>query len=359
MVEGYTRVKMSRKVFVGMSGGVDSSLAAALLKEQGYDVTGIFMKNWTRDLPGFVCGWEKDFKDAKTVAVQLDIPLLTLDFEKQYRARVVDYMLNAYKLGLTPNPDIMCNQEIKFKLFLNAALDMGADLIATGHYARISGGDLLTGVDNNKDQSYFLYRVSKEALSKTLFPLGNIKKAEVRQMAAKRGLYTANKPDSQGICFVGEVGIKQFILSELGVQPGGDVIDQNGRRVGQHDGAIFYTIGQRHGLNVGGGLPFYVTHKDMVKNIVYVTTDLNDAKLWSNRVILTNTHWINLKPKAKTVYSVKCRYRSAASKCQLKLKDNSAELDLEEEVRAVSPGQSAVIYSGDVCLGGGIIQSAA
>jgi tRNA-specific 2-thiouridylase len=349
---------MSQKIFVGMSGGVDSSLAAALLKRQGYDVTGVFMKNWTRDLPGFVCGWETDYKDAKTVAVQLDIPLLTLDFERQYRSKVVDYMLEGYKRGLTPNPDIMCNQEVKFKLFLDTSLSMGADLIATGHYARVTNAQLLTASDESKDQSYFLYRISNTALKSTLFPLGGMKKTQVRIEADKLGLATANKPDSQGICFVGEVGIKQFILSELGPQPAGDIIDQNGQKVGSHDGAIFYTVGQRHGLNVGGGLPFYVTHKDMKHNRVYVTTDLNDPKLWSKHIKLTLTHWINDPPKPNADYLVKCRYRSAPNKCRVRIKSDTAELELYEEVRAVTPGQSAVIYDQDICLGGGIIQSA-
>ena len=226
-------------VYVGMSGGVDSSVTAALLLEQGYRVTGVYMKNWSKDLPGFDCPWKEDYQDAKRVAVQLNIPFKLFDFETEYRDKVVQYMLDGYKSGITPNPDIMCNQEVKFKLFLDAALEDGADMIATGHYARIHDGALLTGKDTNKDQSYFLYRVTEEALRKTLMPIGEFSKPEVRNMAEKRGLATAAKKDSQGICFVGKVGIKDFLLHELGEQPNGNIIEQNGAVVGEHDGAIF------------------------------------------------------------------------------------------------------------------------
>ncbi len=347
---------MARKVFVGMSGGVDSSLSAALLKEQGYDVVGVYMKNWTRDLPGFVCPWKEDYRDAKTVAVQLGIPFKVFDFETEYRQAVVDYMIDGYKQGLTPNPDIMCNQEIKFKLFLETALKQGADMIATGHYVRTKDGRLYKGKDDNKDQSYFLYRVSADALKHTLFPVGELSKDRVRAEAAQRQLITATKRDSQGICFVGEVGIKQFLLNELGEQLPGKIIDQSGREVGVHDGAIFYTIGQRHGLNVGGGLPYYVIDKNMHKNIVYVTTDINDVKLWSSKVDLVNPWWINAPPETGKNYLVKTRYRSTSVESTvLSLTNNSLSIHLSEEVRAVSPGQSAVIYDQDQVLGGGII----
>src|SRR5579884_317661 len=263
---------MSKKVYVGMSGGVDSSVTAALLKEQGYDVTGVYMKNWSQDLPGLICPWQEDYQDAKRVAVQLGIDFKMYDFETDYRHKVVDYMVSEYQSGRTPNPDIMCNQEVKFKLFLQTALDDGADLIATGHYARIKDGRLFAGLDKGKDQSYFLYRVTATALGRSLMPIGELQKTEVRRLAKKLGLATADKKDSQGICFVGKVGIKDFLLHELGPQPAGPIIDQSGREIGRHDGAIFYTLGQRHGLNVGGGLPYYVTHKDMGTNTVYVTT---------------------------------------------------------------------------------------
>src|SRR3989344_4537515 len=241
---------MAKKVYVGLSGGVDSSVTAALLKEQGYDVTGVFMKNWTKDLPGFPCPWKDDYQDAKRVAVQLDIPFKVYDFQTKYKQLVVDYMIDEYKAGRTPNPDIVYNQEVKFKLFLNAALKDGADLIATGHYARVNKIRgrvfyLQTAKDKDKDQTYFLYRVSEEALSKSLFPIGEFTdKKQVRAFAKKFGLVTAAKKDSQGICFVGQVGIKEFQSQYVKTKPG-KIIDESGKIIGQHDGAIFYTIGQR------------------------------------------------------------------------------------------------------------------
>ncbi len=342
---------MAKKVYVGMSGGVDSSVTAALLKEQGYDVTGVYMKNWSQDLPGFTCPWKEDYQDAKRVAVQLGIGFKLYDFEKQYRHKVVDYMITEYQAGRTPNPDIMCNQEVKFKLFLNAALEDGADLIATGHYSRIKDGQLLTGLDDNKDQSYFLYRVTEDALRKSLMPIGELKKPEVRKLAKKLGLATAEKKDSQGICFVGKVGIKEFLLSQLGPQLAGPIVDQNGHEIGQHDGAIFYTIGQRHGLDVGGGLPYYVSRKDMKTNTVYVTTDLNDTNLWTSATTLEDIHWINGKPDEKKKYQARLRYRGPLVECEIKGK----KLILAEEQRGIAAGQSAVIYDGNHVLGGGII----
>ncbi len=284
-----------KTVYVGMSGGVDSSVTAALLKEEGYHVIGVYMKNWTKDLPGFECPWKEDFQDAKRVAVQLGIDFKVFDFEEQYKHKVVDYMIAEYKAGRTPNPDIMCNQEIKFKLFLETALEDGADLVATGHYARVKDGKLLKAKDDNKDQTYFLYRITEEALNKTLFPLGDYTKPEVRELAQKFGLVTATKKESMGICFVGKVGIKEFLSQYVETTPG-TILDDKGQVVGEHDGAIFYTIGQRHGLNVGGGLPYYVIGKDMDKNEVYVTTDLNDKRLWSKELRLTDIHWINGVP---------------------------------------------------------------
>lgn len=349
-----------KTVFVGMSGGVDSSLTAALLKEQGYNVVGIYMKNWTQDLPGFACPWREDFQDAKRVAVKLGIEFDVFDFETQYRERVVDYMIEEYKAGRTPNPDIMCNQEIKFKLFLDAAVERGADMIAMGHYARIvqgSAGDseLRVAANVEKDQTYFLYRVTEPALARTLFPIGEFRsKAEVRQAARDRNIDTADKKDSQGICFVGKVGIKDFLKNYVQTKPG-PIVDEHGREIGEHEGAIFYTIGQRHGLDVGGGLPYYVTHKDMDTNKVFVTTDLQSAELWSAAIVLRDSHWINDLPEPSKTYKVRTRYRGPLVDCTIVNDQDLARIELKDQQRAIAVGQSAVVYDGDRVVGGGII----
>lgn len=367
------------KVFMGMSGGVDSSVAAALLVEQGYNVTGVYMKNWAEDLPGMHCPWSEDVADAKRVAVGLGIDFRVIDFQAEYKQYVVDYMVREYQAGRTPNPDVMCNQEMKFGLFWRAAMEAGADFIATGHYARTAFADsegvghvarfasenfsattppcatrsaqLLRARDANKDQTYFLYRVSGEALSRTLFPLGDYTKDEVRRMAKERGLWTADKKESMGICFVGQVGIREFLSEYVEAQPG-DIIDkQTGKVVGRHDGAIFYTLGQRHGLNVGGGLPYYVVGKDMSKNEVYVSRSLDDENLWRTHITLTDEHWINRQPSDGAKVQARLRHRGALIDAIY----SAGTLQLASPERAVSPGQSAVIYDGEVCLGGGVV----
>ncbi len=347
---------MSKIVYVGLSGGVDSSLTAALLKKEGFKVVGVYMKNWTKDILGYECPWKEDYRDAKRVAVNLDIPFKVFDFEKQYRKKVVDYMIEAYKAGLTPNPDIMCNQEIKFKLFLDTAISQGADLVATGHYARIKNNHLMMAKDQNKDQTYFLYRMSQEALSKSLMPIGDYLKKDVRKLAQEYNLPTYNKKDSQGICFVGEVGIKDFLISELGDQEEGPIIDQEGQVVGQHEGAIFYTIGQRHGLKVASGLPYYVIRKDVSENIVYVTNKLDDQKLWSDQLNLENYYetYSNYDVSNKLI-DVRIRHRAPLVKCYLEINKTKATVKLQEPLKATSPGQSAIFYDQGYCIGGGII----
>lgn len=339
-----------KTVFVGLSGGVDSSVSAMLLKREGYDVVGVYMKNWSQSLPGFNCPWREDYQDAKRVAVQLGIKFTVFDFEKDYKQKVVDYMISEYKLGNTPNPDIMCNQEIKFKLFLDTSLEAGADYVATGHYAKTDGGRLFQAKDELKDQTYFLYRVDRKALAKTIFPLGDLYKKQVRELAIKKNLVTSTKKESMGICFIGKVGIKDFLRQYVSVTPG-PIIDANGITIGSHDGAIFYTIGQRHGLDVGGGLPYYVTGKNMVTNTVYVTSKIDDERLWSISVSLTNTHWINKSPKHNVEYMARTRHRGQL----LPATYVKNSIIFKDPVKALNPGQSVVLYENCEVLGGGII----
>lgn len=343
------------KVYVGMSGGVDSSLAAALLVEQGYDITGVYMKNWTRDLPGMQCPWAQDLADAKRVAVQLNVPFKVFDFQQEYKNLVVDYMIHEYSAGRTPNPDIMCNQEVKFKLFLDAALADGADMIATGHYAKVENGHLMKSVDKNKDQTYFLYRITETALQRTLFPIGDfISKNAVRSAAEERDLKTAAKRDSQGICFVGSVGIREFLSQFVETKPGPIVERDSNKIIGQHDGAIFYTFGQRHGLNIGGGLPYYVVGKDMDKNEVYVSTNLNDSHFWVSKIELTNIHWINQPPEIGRTYQIRVRHRAPLVDAEL-INNNTVKVSQPE--RAIAAGQSIVFYKDNMVLGGGIVSA--
>ncbi len=348
-------------VFVGMSGGVDSSVSAALLKDAGYNVVGVYMKNWSKDLPGMKCPWADDLADAKRVAVKLGIDFKVFDFEKDYKQKVVDYMLEEFKRGRTPNPDIMCNQEIKFKLFYDVAREQGADLIATGHYAKNDGKNLLRAVDENKDQTYFLCRISEDAIEHTIFPLGDMLKPDVKKLAEKYGLHNAYKKESMGVCFVGDVGIRDFLREYIDEEPGEIRDAETDNVLGYHEGAIFYTIGQRHGLNVGGGIPYYVVKKDIAKNIVYVSQNLNNEELWTKSLKLTE---MILRGDVPEIVFVRLRHRAELIPAMLKLgNDDTAELKFTEEIKAPAAGQSAVIYTGDakdsskarVCAGGGII----
>lgn len=384
---------MNKRVYLGMSGGVDSSVSALLLKDQGYDVTGVYMKNWSEDLPGMKCPWAEDLADAKRVAVQLDLDFEVWDFEKDYKAKVVDYMLAEFKKGRTPNPDVMCNELIKFKLFYDWAMERGADFIATGHYARTSSPqpsvknagatsvdktsvdaptasvDLLKAVDANKDQTYFLYRMSDAATAKALFPIGGMKKPAVKQLAMEHGLDVATKKESMGICFVGEVGMKDFLARYIDAKSGEIREQETGQVLGYHDGAIFYTIGQRHGLYIGGGLPYYVVGKDLEQNLVFVSRNLNHESLWATELPLENLHLrgectledlIALSDPDSTSpenrLQVRLRHRAPLIDCQISsTAPDRATLRFAQPIKRPAPGQSAVLYSGDICLGGGII----
>ncbi len=345
---------IAMKIYVGMSGGVDSSLTAALLKEQGHQVTGVYMKNWAEEWSIFDCPWADDLEDASKVAEQLGIPFKVFDLRQQYHDTVVSYMLAEYQAGRTPNPDVMCNQEMKFGVFMDLAFEDGAEAIATGHYARVKEGKLYAGLDTNKDQSYFLYRVRPEILTKVFMPIGEYKKPVVRQMAAERGLITAHKKDSQGICFIGKVDMKDFLRQYIQAEPG-EVIDEHGKVVGYHQGAVFYTIGQRSGMGVGGGKPYYVTGKDMAKNQVFVTTDKEDKDLWAVTITIDQLHWLTEKPAAGQKYQVRPRYRSPLMSAEIAIEDERAQIKLDKPARAIAEGQSVVVYDGDLVVGGGII----
>ncbi|MBQ6486625.1 tRNA 2-thiouridine(34) synthase MnmA [Candidatus Saccharibacteria bacterium] len=368
--ETVSKKNVVKTVFVGMSGGVDSSVSALLLKEQGYHVVGVYMKNWSKDLPGMKCPWAEDLADAKRVATKLGIDFMIFDFENEYKQKVVNYMLDEFKKGNTPNPDIMCNQEIKFKLFYDIAREKGADFIATGHYAKTDNDKLLKATDENKDQTYFLYRIEKDAIAHTIFPIGDMLKPDVKKLAAKKGLDNAYKKESMGVCFVGDVGMKDFLKEYLKstedrkkfLKPGKIIDRETKEAVGFHDGAIFYTIGQRHGLNVGGGLPYYVVGKDMKKNEVYVSKNLNDENLWTKTLELKDVI-LREKPTENMEVEVRLRHRAKLEKAILKnIKGNfengtaTLTLEFENEIKRTASGQSAVIYKNEICLGGGILK---
>lgn len=340
------------KVFLGMSGGVDSAVSAYLLQSQGHEVIGVYMKNWSKNLPGMKCPWAEDLADAKRVAVKLGIDFRVFDFEAEYKQKVVDYMLAEYQKGNTPNPDIMCNQEIKFKLFAETAFEQGAEAIATGHYAKTRGCDLIMAADANKDQTYFLYRIAPEVIKRTIFPVGDMQKTEVKALAEQIGLAVAHKPESMGVCFVGEANMRDFLAEFIETKPGEIRELETDELLGHHDGAIFYTIGQRHGLRLTTGLPFYVVRKDMDKNIVYVSRNLNSLSLWTNEVKLRD---VILRRDINGSKPLRARVRHRAPLVDAKFDSVTDILTFADEQKSLTPGQSVVFYQDDICLGGGII----
>ncbi|CAM3941151.1 tRNA 2-thiouridine(34) synthase MnmA [Lederbergia lenta] len=349
------------RVVVGMSGGVDSSVAALLLKEQGYDVIGIFMKNWDDTDENGVCTATEDYNDVIRVCNQIGIPYYAVNFEKQYWDKVFTYFLDEYKAGRTPNPDVMCNKEIKFKAFLEHALKLGADYLATGHYARVEhredGVKMLRGVDNNKDQTYFLNQLTETQLEKVMFPLGAIDKTQVREIAKEAGLATAAKKDSTGICFIGERNFKEFLSGYLPAQKG-KMETLAGEKMGNHDGLMYYTIGQRHGLGIGGaGDPWFVVGKDLKKNVLYVEQGFDHPSLYSDSIKAVNISWVSNEAKSQEfTCTAKFRYRQPDEEVTVKVLPNGeVNVLFARPVRAVTPGQAVVFYDGDDCLGGGTI----
>ncbi|SFU59697.1 tRNA (5-methylaminomethyl-2-thiouridylate)-methyltransferase [Nitrosomonas eutropha] len=353
------------RVVVGMSGGVDSSVAALLLKQQGYDVMGLFMKNWEGDDTDEYCSSRQDFLDAASVADILDIPLEVVNFSAEYRERVFSLFLAEYQAGRTPNPDVLCNSEIKFKAFLDHALALGADWIATGHYAQaheINGQfQLLKGEDGNKDQSYFLYRLNQQQLSRTIFPIGHLYKREVRKIALEHRLPNSTKKDSTGICFIGERPFREFLNRYLPVNPG-EIHTLDGQIVGEHQGLMYYTIGQRQGLGIGGTRagneqPWFVSEKDMQANVLYVVQGHDHPALLRSSLTAVDLSWISgASPHQSWVYAAKIRYRQTDAPCAItRLEHDSCQIGFAAPQWGVTPGQSVVIYESKVCLGGGII----
>lgn len=390
-------------IAVAMSGGVDSSVSAALLKERGFGVVGFFMKNFgdTFGLKVSECPWLQDREDAMRVASKLDIPFHTLDFEEEYKQQVLNYFFREYRAGRTPNPDVICNSQIKFGVFLDKALELGADKIATGHYARLAyspssprrgrgGGvrdtnmrcyvpqpsplpslprntrdrllngegtwSLLKGVDLNKDQTYFLYRLNQKQLSKAMFPVGEYTKPEVRELAKKFGLPNHDKRDSQGVCFIGHVDLRKFLSQKIKDKPG-DIVAASGKNVGEHQGLFWYTVGQRKGINVGGTGPYYVVEKDFSANRLVVTNDAKDERLYASKAVIDDVSWVfGHAPDLSKTYECRVRYREKLTDCTVKaLKGGQYEIMFKEPQRAVASGQSVVVYDRDVCLGGGIV----
>lgn len=356
----------SAHVIIGLSGGVDSSVAAYLLKQAGHHVEAVFMKNWEEeDATGF-CPAEADFKEAQAVCDLLDIPLTLVNFSSEYWERVFTYFLEEYQAGRTPNPDILCNKEIKFSAFLDYAKNKGADFIATGHYARIQSINhqtcLLKGKDPGKDQSYFLHALSNQQLTQSLFPIGHLQKPAVRALAKEIGLANHNKKDSTGICFIGERKFNTFLNAYLPAKPGLiETID--GEPLGEHAGLMFYTIGQRQGLNIGGKrnkaeLPWYVANKDIARNVLQVVQGDQHPALFKTSLTLSHLHWINeVPPDSNVLLTAKIRYRQTDQPCRLHLlNEHQARATFDQPQRAITPGQAIVFYHDDICLGGGIIE---
>ncbi|MDF2558376.1 MAG: mnmA [Bacillales bacterium] len=356
------------KVVVGMSGGVDSSVAAYLLKKQGYEVVGIFMKNWDdTDETGF-CTATEDFEDVIAVCEHLDIPYYAVNFEKEYWNKVFTYFLDEYKAGRTPNPDVMCNKEIKFKAFLEHAMKLGADYLATGHYARVAFEDgeykMLRGLDENKDQTYFLNQLTQKQLSKVLFPIGDYNKSEIRKIAEEAELPTAKKKDSTGICFIGEKNFKEFLSQYLPAKKG-EMRTMDGKLMGTHDGLMYYTIGQRGGLGIGGQKdaenndPWFVVGKDLEKNVLLVEQGFHHETLYSTSLEAILINWIpTQKPDGKMKCTAKFRYRQKDSGVTIEwIGEDRIRVEFDEPVRANTPGQAVVFYEGEVCLGGGTIDT--
>ncbi|OGY78972.1 MAG: tRNA 2-thiouridine(34) synthase MnmA [Candidatus Kerfeldbacteria bacterium RIFCSPHIGHO2_02_FULL_42_14] len=364
-----------KKVIVAMSGGVDSSVAALLLQQQGYDVTGVFMKNWSGTSLGLTgvaarqwenqCPWERDAYDVRRVCQRLHIPYYTFNFEKEYKDAVLDYFFREYRAGRTPNPDIMCNKEIKFKVFLEKALSLGVDAIATGHYARCvvreSKFEVHIPHDRAKDQTYFLYTLTQAQLAHTLFPLADYTKSEVRALARQTNLPTHNKPDSQGICFVGEVDIRKFLETTIARTPGA-IVSVDNEVIGVHQGLAFYTIGQREGLNIDRGGPWYVVDKRVDRNKLIVACGAHHKALFSHGLLATQAHWISLEPTQFPLHCLaRIRYRQTLELATVQKSKESEEpsrLDVQFSTpqRAITPGQSIVFYDGDHMLGGAVIE---
>lgn len=352
------------KIVVGMSGGVDSSVVAALLKEQGHEVIGLFMHNWEEDDDNGVCTAVSDYEDVKRVCNKLNIPYFSVNFAKQYLDRVFSYFLDEYKKGRTPNPDVLCNREIKFGPFLEYAKNLGADYIATGHYARVDRIDgktyLLKAEDTNKDQTYFLNQLNQDQLKDVLFPIGDLTKDKVREIAEKYGLSTATKKDSTGICFIGEKRFREFLKNYIPSKRG-DIVDLQGNKVGEHDGIMYYTLGQRRGLNIGGksdgnGDRWFVIDKD-VKNNKLIVSQGEGEELFSNGLYTYSVNWIPEKPKNNEFECyAKFRYRQPDQKVKVTILDDKIKVDFYEKQRAVTPGQYVVFYTERECLGGGVIE---